>query len=192
MDTGFYARDSVSVAKSLLGKLLCHETEDGFVSGIIVETEAYLSENDLACHANRGKTKRNSTMFAEPGKAYVYFIYGIYYCFNVVTGEKDKGEAVLVRALEPQDGLEIMKKNRGYEHPLNNLTSGPGKLCIALAISKNHDGHDLRFKPLYIAEQGLLIQDKNIISAPRIGISTARDKLLRFYWSGNEYISRRN
>lgn len=178
------------VACALLGQYLCHETEDGFVSGIIVEAEAYLSCNDSACHASRGMTGRNATMFGSPGQAYVYFIYGNYYCLNVVTGPKDTGEAVLIRAVEPFSGLDLMRRRRGRASKTTDLASGPGKLCQAFAIDKALDGHDLRKKPLYI--------DKNsngealtIISTPRIGISSAKDKKLRFIISGSKYLSRR-
>ena len=178
------------VARALLGQFLCHETEDGLVSGIIVETEAYLSCNDSACHASRGMTRRNATMYGPPGHAYVYFIYGNYYCLNLVTGPEGTGEAVLIRAVEPLSGLNLMYHRRGHLKNITGLTSGPGKLCQAFAINKSLDGHDLRKKPLYIDIKNTG-EKINIISTPRIGISSAKDKKLRFIISGSKFLSRR-
>lgn len=157
---------------------------------MIVETEAYLSDNDPACHASRGMTERNRTMFGPAGRAYVYLIYGIYYCLNVVTGPAGRGEAVLIRAVEPLEGIELMLERRGRDCPLTNLTSGPGKLCQAFGIDKSYDGHDLRKKPLCIAENPAL-EAPDITATPRIGINAARDKLLRFVIKGNKHLSRR-
>ncbi|MDW7728727.1 MAG: DNA-3-methyladenine glycosylase [Bacillota bacterium] len=193
MQRYFYDRDglnTIEVARGLLGHYLCHETASGLISGIIVETEAYLSNNDPASHAFKGITGRNVTMFGPAGRAYIYFIYGNYYCFNVVTGLQGSGEAVLIRAVEPLSGIELMLKNRGVKCEIRNLTNGPGKICIAYGIDKRYDGHDLRKKPLYLAENsdyGRL----EIKVTPRIGISSARDKLLRFIIKGNNYLSRR-
>lgn len=186
----FKNMDTVSVARELLGHYLCHQTSGGLVSGIIVETEAYLSKNDPACHAARGKTKRNASMFGPAGSAYVYFIYGKYYCFNVVTGPVGVGEAVLLRAVEPLSGLEIIKKQRGPKVKPVELTNGPGKLCQAFAIDKRFDGHDLCQKPLYLAENKNRSSFK-IVAAPRIGIKAGKEKLLRFFIEDSEYVSRR-
>ncbi len=190
VDKDFFRCDTVGVARKLLGQFLCRETDGGLVSGIIVETEAYLSENDSACHASRGKTKRNATMFGSPGRAYVYFIYGNHHCFNVVTGPAGKGEAVLIRAVQPAEGLDIMLKNRGYGCKITNLASGPGKLCRAFAIDKSFDGHDLQKKPLYLRENNIYGEKWIIDSTPRIGISSAKDKYLRFIVKDNKYLSR--
>lgn len=157
---------------------------------MIVETEAYLSQNDPACHASRGITRRNAPMFGPPGRAYVYFIYGNHFCFNVTSGETGVGEAVLVRALQPTEGLELMRLRRGENLNSVNLANGPGKLCRALAIDGNFNHHDLREPPLWIAPSDSLVPF-TIISAPRIGISQAADKLLRFYIKENNYVSRR-
>jgi len=186
----FLEHDTVEAARKLLGMYLCRVTGEGLVSGIIVETEAYLSNNDPACHASRGRTRRNATMFGAPGIAYVYFIYGNYYCFNVVAGPEGKGEAVLVRAVEPAGGLELMRKRRGEGCPDKNLASGPGKLCQAFAIDRSLDGHDLSQKPLYLAENLARPDMLTIQSTPRIGISSAQDKCLRFIVTGNKYLSR--
>ncbi len=179
-------------AKMLLGQYLCRETDHGLISGIIVETEAYLSENDDACHASRGKTKRNAVMFGPAGKAYVYFIYGSYYCFNVVTGPEGKGEAVLIRAVEPVEGLAIMHSHREKAAKTEDLANGPGKLCQAFAIDRSFDGHDLCQKPLYIKTNRLIDKQMQIIETPRIGIKLAKEKLLRFIIKDSKYLSRRD
>ncbi len=190
LNKAFLDCDTVEVARKLLGFSLCRESEEGLVSGIIVETEAYLSKNDPACHASRGKTRRNRTMFGPPGLAYVYFIYGNYYCFNVVTGQEGQGEAVLIRALEPVEGLLLMQKRRGKKCPVGNLTSGPGKLCQAFAIDQAFDGHDLATKPLYLKNTNFTRGALTVKSTPRIGVSAASDKCLRFIIDGNHYLSR--
>lgn len=129
----FYEQPTVQVARKLLGKYLVRKHPDGKTVGRIVETEAYIGPKDLACHAARGRTVRTEIMFGPAGHAYVYFIYGFYYCLNIVTEEKDFPSAVLIRAVEPLDGIELMKVRRRTEK-LHNLASGPGKLCQAFAI----------------------------------------------------------
>ncbi len=186
----FLHKGAKETAKMLLGHYLCHETDNGLISGIIVETEAYLSENDDACHASRGKTKRNAAMFGPAGKAYVYFIYGNYYCFNVVTGPEGKGEAVLIRAVEPVKGLTLMKRQRDNVTKTENLANGPGKLCQAFAIDKSFNGHDLYQKPLYIKTNRSMDKEMQIIATPRIGIKQAREKFLRFIIKDSKYLSR--
>ena len=181
----FFLEDTRKVAKNLLGKIMVRHLPEGKVRGKIVETEAYLSHNDPACHASRGKTKRNEMMFGPPGRAYVYFIYGMYYCFNVVTREKGRGEAVLVRALEPLEGIDIMKERRGVED-FFNLTSGPGKLCQALGIDKGLNGVDLLEGDLVILDGG---EKPEIEASPRVGIRVARARLLRYYIAGNPHVS---
>ncbi len=188
LEPSFYRRNTVSVARALLGTLLCCESEDGPAAGIIVETEAYLSRNDPACHASRGPTRRNAPMFGPPGRAYVYFIYGSHFCFNVVTAAPGVGEAVLIRALEPVEGLELMRRRRRRTRAAE-LTSGPGKLCQALGIDGRFNEHDLRRPPLWIAA-GRKIAPAAVVSAPRIGISRAVDRELRFYLKDNRYVSR--
>ena len=186
----FFGCVTVEAAQKLLGHYLCRETDEGLVSGIIVETEAYLSENDPACHASRGRTKRNSAMFGPAGMAYVYFIYGSYHCFNVVTGPAGKGEAVLIRAVQPVEGLDLMFRRRGNKCAVKNLTSGPGKLCQAFAIDESLNNHDLQRKPLYLEENSMNSENIAIKSTPRIGVSSAKNKYLRFVIVDNHYLSR--
>ena len=150
--------DTVSAARALLGRILCRETAEGLTAGRIVETEAYLSR-DPASHAFRGKTDRNAPMFGPPGRAYIYFIYGSHFCFNVVTAPAGTGEAVLVRALEPLYGLELMRRRRGKGSGPLHLTGGPGKLCRALDIDGSFNDHDLRRTPLWIAAE-MCIRDR--------------------------------
>lgn len=184
----FFTHPTPTVARMLLGKILIRESEQGITAGRIVETEAYLFKNDPACHAARGETARNAAMFGPAGTAYVYLIYGIHYCFNVVTARKGEGEAVLIRALEPLVGLDLMRQRRG-QVPLRKLASGPGNLCRAMAINVAHNGHDLRRPPLYLADDGY--EAKEIITTTRIGISQATDLPLRYYLADNPYVSRK-
>lgn len=186
----FYTRGAVTVARELIGKILVYKPNEQTLSGIIVETEAYTGKNDPASHSFKGKTKRNEVMFDEGGKVYVYFTYGNHYCFNVVTGKKHQGNAVLIRALQPLEGILIMKKNRDTDS-IHNLASGPGKLTQAFGINKNLYGADLTGKKIFIIES----QGSNIIKvrkSKRIGISKNADKLYRFYAADNPYVSKAN
>ena len=190
----FYARDTVSLAKALLGTCLVHETRQGRTAGRIVETEAYLCD-DAACHAARGKTKRNAVMFGPPGHAYVYLIYGTYYCFNVVSAGEGIGEAVLIRALEPVDGMELMQRRRGTDG-IHSLCSGPGKLCSALAITPKVNGVALFSGALTITDlPGVpAVKPADIVTTARIGINAenlAVHEPLRYYIKGSEFASRR-
>lgn len=190
LEPSFYEGDTVSVARALLGQLLCRRSDAGLAAGIIVETEAYVSQNDPACHAFRGRTGRNAAMFGPPGRAYIYFIYGNHNCFNVVTAPTGTGEAVLIRALEPAAGVELMQRRRGKKKSLVELANGPGKLCQAMAIDRSLDEQDLRRSPLWLSA-GREVAREAVLSSPRIGISRAKEKLLRFYIKDNEYVSRR-
>lgn len=191
LESKIFRQPTEEVARDLLGKYLCRESQEGLVYGRIVETEAYLSEDDPACHSSHGMTMRNASMFGSAGNAYIYFIYGKYYCFNVVTGAEGTGEAVLIRAVEPVVGLDLMKQRRGFDRGRYQLASGPGKLCQAFAIDKALDGHDLQKKPLYLAADKTVNSRMQIMSTPRIGITSAQDRLLRFIVSGSKYLSRR-
>lgn len=189
----FYARDTVEVAKSLLGKMLVRVMDCNILSGIIVETEAY-TRDDPASHAYRGMTARNSVMFGEVGHAYVYFIYGNHYCLNVVAKSRDmEAGAVLIRAVEPRQGVEVMMSNRSATRSIKveMLTNGPGKLTKALNIDSRYNGFDLTVDgELYIAE-GYSMSDIDIIATRRIGISEGMDRPWRFVIKGNRFVSRK-
>jgi DNA-3-methyladenine glycosylase len=186
----FYTQDTITVAKALLGTYLVHESKEGITVGRIVETEAYLW-GDPACHAYRRKTKRNATMFGPAGNAYVYQIYGIHYCINVVTAPEGVGEAVLIRALEPINGIDLMQLRRGIE-VWKNLCNGPGKLVQAMGISRSMDGISLLGEDIYILSADTL-PDKNakfdMITTTRIGITQGVELPYRFYISGNACVS---
>lgn len=188
LSRSFFKKPTIEVAKSLLGCHLIHETPEGKTSGIIVETEAYLHD-DPASHTFNGKTPRNTVMFGPPGKAYIYFTYGMYYCFNVSTNKEGIGEGVLIRALEPLEGIDLMKKRRKTDK-IKQLCSGPAKLVIAMGIKKTYLGHDLSNPPLQILHSAGK-KDFKIIKTERIGISTGRDLPHRFYIKGNEFISKK-
>ncbi|WP_333676328.1 DNA-3-methyladenine glycosylase [Muricomes intestini] len=194
----FYNRDSLIIAKELLGKVLVHEVNGEKVRAKIVETEAYMGVEDKAAHSYGGRrTPRVEVMYGKPGVSYVYFIYGMYFCFNVVTREEGVPQAVLIRALEPLEGLDFMAQNRykkQYDElnrkQITGLTSGPGKLCTALQIDKSLNGEDLCGNSLYIEEGDGT--DFHIVSAKRVGIDRteeARDYLWRFYIKDNRYVS---
>ncbi len=185
----FYDRDAVEVAQQLLGKILVHHTAESVVTGRIVETEAYLAENDSACHASRGRTRKNATMFGPPGHAYVYSIHARY-CFNVVTEPENMASAVLVRAAEPLVGIPVMRRRRGRDSLLE-LASGPAKLCEAFDIDRQLDGLDLTVGAELRIEDD---RDFDIGQVPigrsaRIGVTSAHELKLRFYISGNAFVS---
>lgn len=198
LDREFYNRDSVIVAKELLGKILVHEVDGQKISAKIVEVEAYMGVEDKAAHSYGGRrTPRVEVMYGEPGFSYVFIIYGMYYCFNIVTREAGVPQAVLIRAVEPIEGFDQMAQNRfnkPYEQ-LNKtqkltLTNGPGKLCNALLINKTQNGEDLCDNKLYVLEGQK--EDFNIISSKRVGIDyaeEAKDFPWRFYIKDNKYVS---
>jgi DNA-3-methyladenine glycosylase len=186
----FYEQSTVDVAKLLLGKFLVRKHPDGASVGRIVETEAYIGPQDLACHAAKGRTKRTEVMFGAAGHAYVYFIYGFYSMLNLVTEAKDYPAAVLIRAVEPVKGMELMKQRRRSDE-LRNLASGPGKLCQAFAIDRSLNGADVCAKDLYIEDRGG--PPPRILSTARIGVDYAgkwKDKRLRFIVRGSEFVSK--
>ena len=185
----FYDRETELVARDMLGTVLECETEDGIASGIIVETEAYLGEHDLACHASVGRTARTEHLYGRPGISYVYFIYGMYWCFNAVTREAGQPSAVLVRALEPLDGIALMHKRRPRIKNDVDLTNGPGKLCTALGIRGAFTGKPLQRGQLVIRE-GEPVSDDHIEITTRIGITKSADWPLRWIVRGNRFVSR--
>ena len=185
----FYDRETEVVAREMLGSVLECETDEGVASGIIVETEAYLGEHDLACHAAVGRTARTEPLYGPPGIAYVYFIYGMDWCFNAVTREEGLPSAVLVRALEPLDGLPLMHRRRPGIRSDVGLTNGPGKLCRALGITGDLNRKPLQRKPLVVRE-GDRVSDKDVEVTPRIGITKSADWPLRYIVRANKYVSR--
>lgn len=182
----FYDRSASAVAPELLGCMLVHETPDGAAAGRIVEVEAYLASNDAANHAHRGMTERNAVMFGPPGHAYVYLIYGMHYCLNAVCCAEGVPEAVLIRALEPVEGIEAMRRRRRRAE-LKDLTSGPAKLCQALGISGEVNGAGLTAPPLGIVSGP---RPTSITRTTRVGVSAAKDVLLRWCDAGSPFLSR--
>ncbi len=195
LSPSFFKRPTLQVAQNLLGTYLLHESKEGRSIGKIVETEAYLAD-DPACHAFGGPTPRNQPMFGPPGRAYVYFIYGMYHCFNVVTHQQGVGEAVLIRALEPIEGIELMQKRRkkktAQPFKIHELCNGPAKLVIAMGILKSHNHHPLLKAPLWLAKSTKKIPSQNIGKGSRIGIQKAADLHYRFYLIDNHFVSRKN
>jgi len=189
LDRNFYMRDTEVVARALLGKLLVHYIDDHMLSGLIVETEAYRADDDPASHACRGKTTRNIPMFGPVGYSYVYFIYGNHFCFNIVAKAKNQSAgAVLIRALEPIKGIEVMQKHRNQTN-LSNLTNGPGKLTQALNISKEQNALDLTTQgKLYVVDYDT--KSHVIETSCRVGIRVGTEKKWRFYCKGNVNVSK--
>lgn len=185
----FYARDTEIVARELLGAVLECATPDGVASGRIVETEAYVGEHDLACHAAAGRTARTAPLYEAPGIAYVYFIYGVHWCVNAVTRPVDQPSAVLIRALEPLDGVDLMRRRRAAARRDVDLTNGPGKLCQALGITGAHNRLSLQRAPLRIL-RGQPVADSSVAVTARIGITQSVDWPLRWVIRGNAFVSR--
>lgn len=185
----FYDRDTEIVAREMLGAILECATDEGTASGIIVETEAYIGEEDPACHAAAGRTRRTAPLYGAPGTSYVYFIYGVHWCFNAVTRAEGLPSAVLVRALQPLSGIELMRKRRGPRISDLHLTNGPGKLCAALGIDGGLNGRALQKGPL-VVRAGPSVDAAEIATTTRIGITKAADWPLRYYLKANPYVSR--
>lgn len=178
--------ETKALAKALLGCILVRDSDEGLTSGRIVETEAYLP-GDPACHAFTGKSARNATLFGPPHRAYVYQIYGTSYCFNLASEEDGEGAGVLVRALEPLEGIPLMQQRRASQR-VRDLCRGPGRLCRALAIDRSFDGADLRRDPrLWLATS--TGSPRRVRRSRRIGITRAADHRLRFYVAGSPYVS---
>ena len=186
----FYARPVLTVAKACIGKLLVHRTKEGLAAGRIVETEAYRGPEDRAAHSYGGRrTARTEVMFGPPGFAYVFFVYGMHYQFNVVTTKDGAPHAVLVRAIEPVAGVELMAQRRNLPVTARELSNGPGKLCQALAIGRSEYGLDLCGRQLFLAEGPSVRSARSL----RIGIDYAGDwaeKPWRFFDPKSRYVSR--
>jgi len=193
LERDFFARDTLEVARGLLGRRLVRILDGERLAGRIVEAEAYVGEQDEASHASPGLTKRNASMYGPPGYAYVYLIYGMYHCFNIVTEKRGFPAAVLIRALEPLEGLDTMRQLRDGR-PDKQLTSGPGRLCQAIAIDLHLDGADLCSPetPLFL-EAGAPVPGPGVATGPRINVrgdDAAVTVPWRFYVKGNPYLSR--
>ncbi|MBI4430258.1 MAG: DNA-3-methyladenine glycosylase [Candidatus Omnitrophica bacterium] len=186
----FFARDSDVVAVELVGQVLVFEQGGTRLSGMVVETEAYFGSEDPASHAYRGKTPRNGIMFGRAGISYVYLNYGSCYLLNVVTREAGAAGAVLIRALEPLEGIEVMRKGR-RESRLEALTSGPGKLTQAFGITKDQNGWDMTGGLLRFEENPVLPDILTIKASRRVGISRGKNLLYRFYVKGNPFVSKK-
>jgi DNA-3-methyladenine glycosylase len=181
----FYARPTIEVARDLLGTILVH----GKTAGRIVETEAYLGLADAAAHASRGRTPRTEVIFGPPGHAYVYLIYGVHECLNIVAEPKNTPGCVLIRALEPVAGIDLMRRRRGGVKRIDQLTSGPGKLTIAMAITRRENGADVTRGSLTV-HPSESDEPFEIAVSRRIGITKDPDLPLRFFIAGNACVSR--
>lgn len=201
IDKEFYNRSAIDVANDLLGKVLVREVDGRILKGKIVETESYIGAIDKACHAYNGRrTKRTEILYSDCGVAYVYFIYGLYHCFNVVTNEKDVAEAVLIRAIEPLNEFDYISQIRYKKQfkelsktQIKNLTNGPSKLCLAYLIDKDLNGDKLYEQgKIYLEESEE--NDFEIVKTKRIGIDyaeEAKDFLWRFYIKDNDFVSKK-
>jgi len=185
----FYDRPTLDICHDILGKYIVYNTPDCKLSAKIVEVEAYLSENDPACHASRGMTERNKPMFGKPGFSYVYFIYGMYYCFNFVTEPKGQAAAILLRGAEPEEGLEFFYSNSKATKD-NQLLNGPGKFCRSFNINLEQNNIDLTGKLIYLEDRNQKV--RNIVESSRIGIKNGKDKLWRFYDDDSKAVSVKN
>lgn len=189
----FYRQDPVAVARALLGCVIRRAVDGAILTARIVETEAYLGANDPASHARRGlRSERNASMYLEGGHAYVYFTYGMHYCVNVVTGEDEIAEAVLLRAAQPLGGIERIRANRPKARRELDLLAGPGRLCMGLEIDRRLDGVSLAGAQLAILPRDVTVAEEDVAVSPRIGVEGAGDAAawpLRFFLVGNRYVS---
>ena len=190
----FYERgDVLSISRELLGKVLCTQYDDDFTSGIIVETEAYAGDTDRASHAYGGKrTQRTEVMYASGGTAYIYLCYGIHHLFNVVTNFEGIPHAVLIRAIDPKDGIEIMLQRRNKKEINQSLTSGPGALTQALGITVENSGISLKDNLIWLEDQNIFYSNQDIIASPRVGVQYAgkdAQNPWRFQIKNSHYVS---
>lgn len=182
----FYDRSTLNVAHDLLGKTICYHSERGGLAARIVEVEAYIGEDDPACHAAPGPTRRNRVMYGKPGFSYIYFIYGMYYCFNIVTEREDYPAAVLLRAAEPLQGLDVMaEKSPRSRHSM--ILSGPGKFCRGFGLTGKQSGVDLTGSLIYLRENSLPVGE--IVVTRRVGINRGVDLPYRFYLGDSSAVS---
>jgi len=191
----FYSRDDVvQISRELIGKVLCTNVNGVLTSGRIVETEAYDGRNDKACHSHLNKrTKRTEVMYGKPGHAYVYLCYGIHNLFNIVTNQQDLADAILIRAIEPVDGIDEMLKRRNKEKLHPSVGNGPGIISQALGINRDHYGIDLLGDAIWIEDQGADVSDDEIKASERIGIDYAEEDAQlpwRFTLKGSKYVSK--
>ena len=191
----FYLReDVIQISKELLGKFLFTKINGKITGGMIVETEAYMAPEDKASHAyNYRRTNRTETFYKDGGIAYVYLCYGIHNLFNIVTNFKDVPHAILIRAIEPREGIETMLKRRRKTKPTYDLTAGPGSLSLALGITVKHNGLDLAGDMIWVEERDILIPEKEIIKSPRVGVAYAEEyanKPWRFRIKDNPWTSK--
>jgi DNA-3-methyladenine glycosylase len=188
LNRGFYLRPTLTVARELVRKTIVYHHPDGIMAADIVETEAYIGEDDPACHAAVGRTERNDVMYGKGGHSYIYFIYGMYNCFNVVTEKSGFPAAVLIRAVEPVAGKDIMTANS--PNGTRILTNGPGKFCRAFGLTRDQNGVDLTGAEIYLIDRKNTTPQIEISS--RIGIKKGGEKSWRFYDENSHYVSRRN
>ena len=192
LERGWFDRPSSELAPDLLGARLVHETADGPIGGLIVEVEAYRGPEDLAAHSSRGRTARNAVMFGPPGHLYVYLIYGLHHCLNVVAGPGTKPEAVLIRALQLDEGIELARRRRGDAVPERRLAAGPGNVGSALGVDRSLNGVDLLVGPVHVEPRSG--PPPAISRGPRIGVDYAGEwaaRPLRFWITDDPHISRR-
>ncbi len=185
LSRSFYNRPTLEICQEILGMHIVHRIERGTISARIVEVEAYIGEADPACHASVGLTERNKIMYGPPGRSYIYFIYGMYYCLNFVTEARGFPAAILLRAAEPVDGIELMA--RASRTQGSRMLSGPGKFCRAFGLTKEHNGLDLTGRRLYLEDRGTGVHC--VASGPRVGIRKGCDMLWRFYDAGSPSVS---
>lgn len=188
LDRNFYLQSGLEVARALIGKKIFHNSPEGLTGGIIVETEAYMGSLDAAAHSYKGLTTRTQIQYGLGGFAYVYMIYGMYFCMNVVANVENVPDAVLIRALQPTDGINLMRKRRGKNN-LRDLCSGPGKLAQAMGIDKNHYGVDLCGDEIFIETTNIL---PDVTATKRINVDYAGDAanyLWRYIMTGSEFLS---